>query len=773
MDVIKFVDSISATPTTRLDLNGASATAALGTEDFEDTSYIFTITGSWARSNTRAQAGTWSMRSATIGNSATTDMQVGVAGAARIEFFYWTSTEVNFDFFQVLAGTTVLFQDSGVDTSWQFASINVPVGVDTLTFRYLRDSGGAGGEDAVFIDQLTVYAASTWAVRYEGTDFSPPPLKQAWSNTLLVDGERLSAAAYANRQIHLSMDLMTSSQDENAAELQKLWRELNRPSNFLMYQPQGASQPVFFRTFRSSNTRVTDFPVGAMRQVDVTIDAEPFAYGLKEPQSTVTITNDPASGTNPMYFDVPSPKGDVETPLYMAVQGSAVVKLINAGDPPARPMSAIAVRRRGTPANTPFLLEGEAMEPLSQTAAVRDTGSSTMSGSGASLSPIMNANPFFETNVANWIATACTLTRDITQFQNGVASMKMTCAGGVAQAVAESEKVTINPAKLYSATAWVRIAVNRPVDVAINWYTSGDVYISTSTIARANLGTLNAFTGVEHLGTGKPPPTAAKASMTVALQGTPALNEVMYIDDAQLGLATHLRANNSDVTASMKSVAQVALYPATPSVDARGTYRVFMRYRYVGGGANDDIMCRLWWGNGVYNGNVVLKRPTSGLVYADLGLVNIPGGYDPVNDGVSGTEIPAEGVYLNLQIQDTPGFTSASSLDVDHFLFFPADDRLLLALWQNRINAPAPTDVLLDSARGQVYSRNASGQPGMLTGHELAGGPPMVTPGVSNRVYFALDVGTELKAAPLGKNTTYTVTPHYWPRYLTVRPVSS
>lgn len=772
MDVIKFVDSISATPTVRLDLNGASATAPLGTEDFEDTTYIFGITGTWARSNTRAQAGTWSMRSASIPNSGITDMQVVTAGAARIEFYYWTSTEAGFDFFQVLAGGTVLLQDSGVDTSWQFASINVPTGVDTLTFRYMKDSANVVGDDAVYIDQLTVYAASTWAVRYEGTDFSPPPLKQAWSNTLLVDGERLSAAAYANRQIHLSMDLMTSSQDENAAELQKLWRELNRPSNFLMYQPQGASQPVFFRTLRSSNTRVTDFPVGAIRQVDVTIDAEPFAYGLKEQQSTVTITNDPASGANPMYFDVASPKGDVETPLYMAVQGSAVVKAINAGDPPARPMSAIAVRRRGTPANSPFLLEGEALEPLSQTAAIRDTGSSTMSGSG-SLSPIMNANPTFEVNVTNWTATSCTLTRDTTQFNSGVASMKMVCAGGVAQAVAESEKVAISQTKLYGATAWVRIAVARPVDVAINWYTSGDVYISTSTIARATVSTLNTWVAVEHLGLGKPPPTAAKASMTIALQGTPALNEAMFIDDAQLGLATHIRANNSDVTASMKSVAQMALYPVTPSVDARGTYRVFMRYRYVGGGSNDDIMVRLWWGNGVYNGNVVLKRPTTGLVYADLGLVNIPGGYDPVNDGVSGVEVAAEGVYLNLQIQDTPGFTSAAGLDVDHFLFFPADDRLLLALWQNRINAPAPTDVLLDSARGQVYSRNASGQPGMLTGHELAGGPPMVTPGVSNRVFFALDVGTELKAAPLAKGTTYTVAPHYWPRYLTVRPVSS
>ena len=75
-----------------------------------------------------------------------------------------------------------------------------------------------------------------------------------------------------------------------------------------------------------------------------------------------------------MYFDVSSPKGDVETPLYMAIGGPPVIKQINAGDPPSRPMTAFAVRRRGTPANTPFYLPAENMETLGNTSRRRAVG---------------------------------------------------------------------------------------------------------------------------------------------------------------------------------------------------------------------------------------------------------------------------------------------------------------------------------------------------------------------------------------------------------------
>lgn len=147
--------------------------------------------------------------------------------------------------------------------------------------------------------RLNLNNESPWAVT--GVDFSPPPLKQAWASTLLTDGERLTAAAYGNRRLRLSLELIASSQDASATAMQALWRELNRPSNLLRYQPDGATSPVFFRTIRSADNQVREYPGGgpsSLRTVEVEIDAEPFALGLKETLPTVTVYNDPTEGTD-------------------------------------------------------------------------------------------------------------------------------------------------------------------------------------------------------------------------------------------------------------------------------------------------------------------------------------------------------------------------------------------------------------------------------------------------------------------------------------------
>lgn len=605
----------------------------------------------------------------------------------------------------------------------------------------------------------------TWGANYDGTDFSPPPLKQAWANTLLADGERLSAAAYANREIQLNLDLIASTPDAVATELQKLWRELDRPSNFLMYQPNGATNPVFFRTFRSSNTKVNEFPSGAIRVVQVTIDAESGGYGPKEQQATVTVINDPASGTNPMYFDITSPKGDLETPLYMAFEGGKVIAQSQLGTPGK--VSVVAVRRRGTPSNVPFVLQAEAGTVTVGTSVQRRRSSTEVSGAA----PALNANTGFESNTTNWTPANCTLTRDTTQAQSGVASMKLTPTGGQPQAFAECERMPVVSTKRYAGSAWIRSAVTRTVTLNINWYASDGGYISTSAGPETNC-TANTWTAIGTSGNGVPPVGAATFTIAPTLNGTPPASNIIWIDEAIASEANYVRVPNAQITPSMNTYFSQPLFPTTASVDARGTYRVFVRYRYQGAGTADDIMARLAWGNNTVNGNVVLPRADNNWVYADLGLVSIPGGYDPVYDGVSGVEIPADGIYVGFQAQDTPGTTTLSDLDLDHLLFVPADDRLLLIRWRTRRWSPQPQDVLLDSKVGQLYSRNASGQPGMLAGHEMTGGMPMITPGVANRIYFVLDVGYYNTLINL-MGTTTQITAHYWPRYLTVRPLSS
>lgn len=613
--------------------------------------------------------------------------------------------------------------------------------------------------------RLDLNDGTTWGVNYSGTDLSPPPLKQAWASTLLADGERLNAAAYANRSIALNMDLMTSSQDTAGAELQKLWRELNRPTNFLMWQPNGASNPVFFRTIRSSNTRVTDYPSGEVRTVEVSIDAEPFGYGLQETLSAVSVRNDPDPFfTNPMYFDVPTPKGDVETPLYFKVAGSDVVS----NNSQTRRLSAIAVRRGGTPSNVPFALQVEDMQIDVGSFMYADmvTGESQFRGA-------LNANTNFDVNTNNWTGTGGTAVRDTgTTFGGSAGSLRITPNGVAATVFVESEKVNIISGRAVAVFAQVRCAVARSIEVGINWYDAANVFISASG-APASVTPVLAATFTFARGWGKPPANAAKASMYVSMTGTPPASHIMHVDNAQIGNASSVQVDMNGLSSFTRTVWTDA-FPATPTVDARGTYRVFLRYRYMADGTNWNIDARLKWGRSpdrlITNPVAILPHYDQIWRYADLGLVQIPGGYDPVYDGLSGIETVPKGIHLAVEVVD--GDLVFDDLKLDHLLLVPADDRLLMVRWPSHVDV-RPAFAVMDSLAGQVYATNSTGEIETLPGFELAGGTPMISPAVSNRIFWVLDVGREAVAGFVADlNNTMNVTPYYWPRYLSVRSPS-
>lgn len=192
-----------------------------------------------------------------------------------------------------------------------------------------------------------------WMVTLDQLDLSPPPLRRTIAATMLMDGANIPASAYDNRLLRMHLELVTSTQDLAAIQLQTLARELNRPTNILKYQP-GTTAPVFFRTFRSPDFvwTITKDSGSAYMSADVEIIAEPFAYGLLEtPVSAATLATNPASA-NGNFLDVTGVKGDVESPALIRWPSSAVV---------AERESLFAVRRRGTPSAAPFLFQAEAM----------------------------------------------------------------------------------------------------------------------------------------------------------------------------------------------------------------------------------------------------------------------------------------------------------------------------------------------------------------------------------------------------------------------------
>jgi hypothetical protein len=221
--------------------------------------------------------------------------------------------------------------------------------------------------------RLDLNDRTTWRLHTEGTRFPPPPLDQAIASTLLQDGAVIPASAYGLRTVQLELSVNAASADAAATQLQNFYRELDRPGNFLRWQ-QETTNPVFFRTFRTSADEVQDMGKidGTRKLLSVSFLAEPFAYGLPEtPVSGVTVSTDPAAGSNGCFVDVATVKGDVESPAIIQWPASAI-----ADDQE----TIFAARRRGTPSSAPFLIQAEAMTQGTDTAT--QVNSANFSGSG-------------------------------------------------------------------------------------------------------------------------------------------------------------------------------------------------------------------------------------------------------------------------------------------------------------------------------------------------------------------------------------------------------
>jgi hypothetical protein len=450
--------------------------------------------------------------------------------------------------------------------------------------------------------RLDLNDRTTWRLHTEGTRFSPPPLDQAVASTLLADGAVIPASAYGLRTIQLMLSVNAASADATATQLQTFYRELNRPGNFLRWQ-QETTNPVFFRTFRTSADEVQDLGKidGTRKLLSVAFLAEPFAYGLLEtPVSGVTVSTDPAAGSNGCFVDVTGVKGDVESPALIKWPGAVVLAS-------RKPLTA--VRRRGTPSATPFPFQAEAMTQGTDT--TTQANDANFSGSGNNYS-------------------RCTFT---------------------------------------TATLVTRLTLS-------------------------DLG--------------------------------------------------------------------------TASVDLRGTYRVFMRYRKNTG--TDTINMHLRWGtsaNPINNDSVAAVGSSSSFRMADLGLVSIPYGNDPVHDFRSGVELVVDDDTRFLLLAERTAGTG--TIDFDFLLFVPADDRLAIVNW--RESQGNEDHWWFDADSNSAHPRNTSDQVTIAPSPEIAGGFPMLTPNQTNRIFVLHEAGDLTNYAIA--TTVSPVSVAYYPRYLTVRPAST
>lgn len=146
----------------------------------------------------------------------------------------------------------------------------------------------------------------------------PPPKNRSGTSSSARDGTNVAQESFSDREITLTVNIHSTSQDGSATAIQALGRLLNA-GQWLKFNP-GTTNPVFFRTKPAEIDQLNDFnfSTDGFRTATLTIPAEPFAYGLPE-SGSATIANDPTAGTNPMSYVFPTVKGDVATPLWLSV----------------------------------------------------------------------------------------------------------------------------------------------------------------------------------------------------------------------------------------------------------------------------------------------------------------------------------------------------------------------------------------------------------------------------------------------------------------------
>jgi hypothetical protein len=627
-----------------------------------------------------------------------------------------------------------------------------------------------------FVDSITASPAvrldvhqgtrGPWNLR-DASRFDPPPLRRAIPQSLMGDGGIPTSAAYDNRTIFLKLQLLSggvqTAADPGAAQMQLLMRELDRPSNILRLQA-GTSAPVFFRTYRSGPDAIDWDPVN--REATISLLAEPFAYGIEETLSAVTVYNDPVEGTTLN----PNPYFETDVSGWVATGGTFV-------------------------RSTAQFHEGAASGLL--------TPNGVSGTAQTETNPhLTGATPATAYRASVWVR--CAASRNVE-----VRIDYYTAADGFISNTIQSSAVTLNTWTLIQAGGTSPALTGRiGLTVAMTGTppAGNTLHIDEARIRRAgDLGGMcfdvaSPKGDVEtplhlQIASGGVVATGRRRTMlAVRRRGTPsALPIVLQAEDMTQGAVTTTQpnsalmsgpaGNNFSRTTFVASTSMTqrlsGTFPPSASIDARGTYRVLARVRQ--NTSTDVIDVRLRWGGiDVQRTGTTVRLPadtgpsTPTIKYVELDVIQVPVDYDPVYRGPSGVEIAAEGLFVAFDAQRVSG---AGSLDVDLLLFVPADDTLEMITWPAAAGGPTVVDYMaVGGTSPAAYGRGAAGQVISTEAVEIAGQGLMVSPGRTNRIFVARDTGTGTAITGAGDDIagSITVTPSYFPRYLSpVRPVSS
>ncbi len=611
-----------------------------------------------------------------------------------------------------------------------------------------------------FVDSITASPVirldlndGTLRVRSDGLDLTPPELRRATTSTLLTHGERIQAAAWANRAVTLPLQIVEATTDAGVAKLQALTRELVRDQNILRVQLDGQTAPVFFRTYAAPDY-AWEMPRRLLEygRATLAIPAEPFAYGLPEVLAPVMIANDAGDrfpeNANPYFTTGLAPwtalggTASQDTSVFYSEFASG--KLI-----PDGVTATVELRAENVPAAFATFYRGTAQVQCAVSRNV-NIGINWRDGGGSIVG----------TSTATFAVTAGQWTPVNIRAQTAVGAVTGQLFVSMGGTPPGSNVLNIDEARFRkdgngAGGVWWDITGVKgdvetpPVIKFIGPFMTANRQILVG--VRRSLTTTNpddpplTLESESFLGTG---------SDTSAQPGDAAMPS---------GFMRTTFATTSSLVDRYNT-----FYGGTATPALRGRYRVFLRYRKSVG--SDAIKVRL--NASGTEGPIVALPSNTDLRYVDLGVVSVPAYNDPVTDP-SGVPVSITGPTIFVQAARDAGI---GNLDMDRLVFIPAagpptspgDDRLTVVTIPSLYTTGLERGVV-DAFSEATYIMNAFGISNRAP-MPAAGLFPVLNPG-TNRVYFMTNAGTVGPPDSVYEVVRVEVT--YWPRYLMVRTATT
>ena len=95
-------------------------------------------------------------RSGAITDDGVSRLETTVTGPATLSFWWKVESEATFDFLNVEVDGAQPFAGISGAVDWQQKAITLPAGAHTIRWIYSKDSSVSFGQDAGWVDQVTV-----------------------------------------------------------------------------------------------------------------------------------------------------------------------------------------------------------------------------------------------------------------------------------------------------------------------------------------------------------------------------------------------------------------------------------------------------------------------------------------------------------------------------------------------------------------------------------------------------------------------------------------